>query len=309
MFDFDRIKDILPTAVYDALSTNLNVDKLQEIRLRANSPVKLQYGNKRVYLTENGIGSDLSKAITVSVDDIRNTIVSASERSIYAYNDEIIKGYLSPGDGVRIGVCGEVVGDHGLPIALKNYSSVNIRIPHEIVGCSDGIMRDIVSNFCRAMIISPPGAGKTTMLRDIARNLSDSSNPLNVLIVDERNEIACMKGGAPQMNVGKHTDVISCSSKSYAFECAVRSMRPDVIITDEIFGEQDVEIIREAVGCGVGVIASAHAIDVESFTKRPFAKLLMDNRIFERYYFLSDRFGSGHVSTVCDHSLRQINVG
>lgn len=308
MFDAASLDNILPSEVRQSLAENINFDKLQEIRLRGGAPVRVLYGGRAGYLTRGGITDDVTLALSAEPADVTNAIVAAAEHSVYAYNDDIVKGFVTLANGVRIGVCGETVCEGGRIVTVKSFSSVNIRIPHEIVGCASRIMSDIVRHNCRAMIVSPPGAGKTTMLRDIARQLSDNPPFYNVLIADERNEISCTVGGRPQMNVGVNTDVISGSSKAHAFECAIRSMRPDVIITDEIFGQSDADIVREAVGSGIAVIASAHSSGREALKKRAFMRTVTDERLFERYYFLTSAFGDRHVAEVCDAALAPTDV-
>lgn len=308
MLNPESLKTILPPTVYTSVICNLDEAQLQEIRVRAGMPVCVTYRGREYCLTRGGVSDDPSLALFATAEDVKGIVVAASEHSVYAYNDDINRGFITVSGGVRIGVCGETVYDRGSLVTVKNYSSVNIRIPHEITGCSSNIMSDIVANHCKALIVSPPGAGKTTMLRDIARSLSDDSPHFNVLIADERCELACVSGGVPGMNVGMRTDVISGSTKAHAFECAVRSMRPDVIITDEIFGQADIEIIREAIGCGISVIASAHADGPETLMRRRFIREAAEERLFERYYFLSGDFGDGHIAAVCDAGLTSADV-
>lgn len=307
MFDVSSLKHVLPMSAYASISDNLDANKLREIRLRAGKPICISYGNRNIaYLTKNGISDRAGGALTATSDDVKQAVVSSAEHSVYAYNDDINRGYITLGNGARIGVCGECVSEDGKIYAVKNYSSVNIRIPHEIIGCASSIMPDIVRNNCRVLVISAPGAGKTTMLRDIARQLSDNAPHKSVLIVDERNEIACNVGGISRHDVGMNTDVISGSSKSHAFECAIRSMRPDVIVTDEIFGKNDVAIIKEAIGCGISVVASAHSSDPDTFAKRSFAKMLAEDKLFYRYIFLSADFASERVAAMLDKDLEPV---
>lgn len=285
MFALSAIRRLFPITVYNAIEENLDTEKLQEIRMRAGKPITVQYGGKYWYLSRGGITEDLSHGLVVNSVELNSCVVNAAEHSIYAYNDDIKNGYMTLQGGVRLGICGEVITDNLKIITVKNYSAVNIRIPHEIHGFANGIMSDIVAKNCSALILSPPGGGKTTLLRDIARQLSDTGR--NVLIVDERGEIACCSDGVPSMDVGARTDVYTGGSKKHAIECGIRAMRPDVIVTDEIFGDEDAEILREAVGSGISVIASAHASDPTSFAKRAFYTKLKNYGVFAAMYFIA----------------------
>ncbi len=285
MFNMSAIRRILPSGIYAALSDNFDTERLQEIRLRAEKPVCIQYDGKYKFLSASGLTDNPERALKATATDIGACVLNGTEHSVYAYNDDIKNGYITLQGGVRLGICGEAITDNYKIVTVKNYSAVNIRIPHEIKGFANGIMPDIVANNCSALILSPPGAGKTTLLRDIARQLSDGG--MNVLIVDERGEIACCADGVPSVDVGLRTDVYTGGSKKHAVECAVRAMRPDVIVTDEIFGDEDAEILREAAGSGISVIASAHAADAESFAKRAFYEKLKTYKVFSRSYFIS----------------------
>ena len=173
-------------------------------------------------------------AVYTSYEDVESVVTSASKHSVYAYTDELARGYITCQGGVRVGICGEVVTENNKIDTIKNYSSVCLRLPHEVKGCANGIMKD--AEVARSMLIlSPPASGKTTLLRDIARQLSSNAQINNVLIVDERDEIACISDGQPTMDVGITTVVLSGGNKKHSFESAIRSVRPDVIITDELF--------------------------------------------------------------------------
>ena len=300
---------ILPSAVGRAVSEFLSPQNLREIRLRAGRPVQVWYGSKYRFLAADGLTDDPLIAFKVTAADIESSVLAATEHSVYAYNDDIGRGFVSLSGGARMGICGEIVSDRGKIVTVKNFSSLNIRLPHEIAGCAASIMSDIVRHHCRAMIISPPGAGKTTMLRDVARSLSDDDPKCCVLVADERREIACCEKGVPTMNVGMRTDVVTDGMKSHTFECAVRAMRPDVIVTDEMFGQEDVDVVREAVGCGIGVIATAHASDAAAFSARSMYDRLVGDRLFERYYFLSATFDGKRVKEVRDVDFKVCDVG
>lgn len=282
MLDLQTLKPILPQEVFASIEENLDTDKLREVRLRAGRPVAVWYNGEECFLTRSGVSRSSERAIACGADDVRSSVMGASEHSVYAYNDDIGRGFITVGGGVRLGICGEVVTDSGRILTVKNYSSVNIRIPHEILGISRCIMPDIISKAMNILVISPPGGGKTTVLRDLARRFSDEGG-FNVLIVDERAEIACCRRGVPGTDIGKRTDVITGGSKRHAFECAVRAVRPDVIVTDELFGD-DADIVAEAAGCGIATVASAHASSPENFAGRKICGRL--EGIFDIYCFL-----------------------
>lgn len=299
MLELESLRSVFPESVYASIAENLDIGKLWEIRLRAGKPVCAWYNGSEYFLTRSGLSHDVSAALCCSSDDVRASVVGASEHSMYAYNDDINRGYITLHGGVRAGICGEVVSDGGKILTVKNYSSVNIRIPHEITGISRCIMPDMPCNVYSFLLLAPPGGGKTTVLRDLARRLSDEGG-YNVLIADERAEIACCFRGEAGMDVGRRTDVITGSDKRHAFECALRSVRPDVLITDELFGAEDADIVREAVGCGIAVVASAHSSSPERFAHRALAGKL--DGVMDAYFFLRGT-GGGMTADKYDRIL------
>ena len=171
---------------------------------------------------------------------------------------------------MRIGVAGEYVSDNGAISTVKSVTSLNIRVPHEPVGCSKYVCDALFKHKIAATLIySKPGLGKTTLLRDIARRLS-TEKLRNVLVLDERNEIAAMDGYGEGFNLG-YADVVRCFSKLHTVSAAIRAMKPDVIITDELYGEDDVKAVGYAAECGIAVIASSHVTDREILKKMPFS--------------------------------------
>lgn len=246
-----EISKILPQRISAALN-KLDKGRLNELRLRVRG-VSVLYGGKSIPLTENG------RELTVTAEEIENVVLKASGYSIYAVNDQIKNGYLALSDGIRMGICGEVSDK-----TIKHFSSVNIRFPHEIKGCADKVIRYVArERGCfDTLIVSPPGCGKTTLLRDLIRRLSDMGN--NVLVSDERHELS---GGEAKLDLGKNTDVILGGDKSFAFDRGIRYMRPDIICADELMDEGDVRAMRLARSGGVNVIASVHASGL-SYRKR-----------------------------------------
>lgn len=289
------IEKFLPGYIMKVIGSRLDVRRLYEIRLRASRPVTVNYGGRYYYLNRTGLGKDCSDALTTDAATINDVVVRASDFSLYAVYDAIAGGFITVDGGVRIGIAGEAVTDGGRVRTLKNFGSVNIRVPHEIRGCADALLPFITEGGVRnTLIVSPPGCGKTTYLRDIARVIS--SGLVNVLIADERAEIAAVRGGVPQLDAGINCDVLTGCGKGYAFGCGIRSLRPDVIVTDELTPD-DFPAAEEAMLAGVKLIASMHGAGIADVTAKPGFGRLADNRLFDRYAILG---GVGELTAVYD---------
>ncbi len=284
----ESIKKILPLRIAKALD-KLDKSRLCEIRIREGG-VSVNYGGRFFMLSEVGLST---KGIKMEQNEIEEVVLKASEYSIYAVNEQIKNGYIALSGGVRIGLCGEVVEGK----TIKNFCSLNIRFPHEVKGCANEAIKYVAKDkgCYNTLIVSPPGCGKTTLLRDLIRQLSQNGN--NVLVADERYELA---GEKLSLDVGRCSDVISGASKEFVFRQGLRYMRPDIIATDEIMSDCDVRAINQACIGGVNVIATIHA---DGFNyKRRYEK--MD--FAERIILLSDREGPGHVDGVFLPSGEQI---
>lgn len=273
-----------------------NIEWIEEIRLRANKPLCIKTSK----------GTEVIEYI-VSQQEILQTFEKICENSVYSYRKQICDGYITIRGGNRVGIVGSAVVDNGQVININYISSLNFRIAREKLGCSNKIIEDIVNieqnTIYNTLIISPPGCGKTTLLRDIIRNISNGINDLNfkgktVGIVDERGEIAAMYKGIPQNDIGIRSDVIDNMPKPEAMRILVRSMSPDVIACDEIGSIEDVKAIDYAMCSGVKGIFTAHGKDIEEVNKNPEISKLLQKKVFERIIKLNPQ-KRGEAQCIC----------
>ncbi len=293
--------DILPFKIFSIIQAFEEIHMLQEIRIKINKPVIIQIGSKEFLL--NYIASE---------EDLKLILQRISNYSIYAVDEDLKQGYITIKGGHRVGICGTCVMQDNAIKTIKDIGSINIRICREIIGCSDKIMPYIIEkeSVKNTIIISPPKCGKTTLLRDISRNISDGFKRSDfkgkkVCIVDERSEIAACCRGAAQMKVGIRTDVLDNCPKSCGIMMAVRSMSPDVIICDEIGTDKDMESIITAMNCGVNLITSIHGFEIDDLLVRPVFKKIVDNMVFKRAVVLSSGKGVGTVEYIYDFDVKE----
>ena len=255
------------TALPERIRTRVmevDTDKLLEIRMRHGASLCAVFKSGCYLITPSGNLSKNSKnALIVTERDIKRAMELITDFSLYAYENQIKNGFVTLPGGHRVGVCGEAAELEGRIIHLRSIQSLNYRFAREIVGCSDCIMEKILSqgDIKNTLIVSPPMCGKTTLLRDIARNLSLLGK--RVSIVDERGEIAAAFGGASPFDLGVGCDILSGAGKADGMLFMLRSMSPDVIITDEIGTADDLAAIREIKRRGVSIITSLHGRDTK----------------------------------------------
>lgn len=240
-----------------AVADKVGEDRLAELRLRVGrAPLAVATDGRRIRFAD---------AYRVSRADLDKIVLGATNMSLYTVSEELLQGYI-PACGVRIGVGGEGVNDGGKLIGVKNIGYLVIRVPHQIKTAADGVIDRVLSvaddgaDVKSTLVISPPRGGKTTMLRELARRISGYKS---VVVIDERYELACVVDGAPTLDVGD-SEVISGVKKCVAYENALRAMSPEVLVTDELFRREEVEMILDAMRAGVKAIASVHAPSLDS---------------------------------------------
>nr|WP_207721020.1 stage III sporulation protein AA [Clostridium gasigenes] len=290
----DEILKVLPLKISSEIRGYFQSDKIQEIRIKVGKPIIL-----------NSFKGERMLKYTVTAEDIKQILVKISNYSLYAYEEEIKQGYITIKGGHRIGIAGECVIVGGIIRTIKNISSLNIRICREVIGSSNEVMKYIVENnrVYNTLIVSPPKCGKTTILRDIARNVSYGMNIINlsgkkVSIIDERSEIAACFNGVPQMDVGVRTDVLDNCLKREGMLMAIRSLSPEVLICDEIGTKGDIEALLMAFNSGVNVVVTLHGFSIDDIYKRKVFKELLDNSILDRIVILSNKNGVGTIENM-----------
>lgn len=283
--------------------TELDFQKIQEIRLRIGKPVILSGTQKEFYLKENGgLTERWKEGLCAEGKDLKQMVETACGYSGYAYEEEIRRGYLTIPGGHRIGIAGRAVLNPDGVQTLKQISALNLRIAHPVTGCAEPWHRFFYQNGkpCHVLLISSPGGGKTTLLRDAVRMFSNGSSqesPVNVGVVDERSEIAGNCRGDSGYDLGLRTDVLDGCPKKIGMEMLLRSMSPEVLAVDEI-GIDDVWAIENALRCGCKVLATLHGESLQDFLEKPGFSGLVEERVFERYILLKQGKIPGRVAAV-----------
>lgn len=273
----DEIKSIIP---------NEYLHNLEEIRLRTNRNIFLKVGQEEKELEH-----------VINTQEILEILQRVCDNSIYTYQNQICNGFVTIKGGHRVGITGNVVIKEGEVINISHIYSLNFRVARQILGCSQKILPYLLNlkenSIYNTIILSPPGRGKTTMLRDSIRNISNGIKEynfkgINIGVVDERGEIAAMYKGVPQNDLGKRADILENISKAEGMKMLIRSMNPKVVVADEIGKKEDVEAINYAVCSGVKGLFTAHGANLNDIILNPILSELYKQKVIERIILIEE---------------------
>ena len=307
---FPEVMSVLPVNIRKIISSVSSgiLSRTEEIRIRSQRPLMLVLGSNDCLLSKEGLEvQQSSQAYHVTEEDMDRCLHLISGSSIYALEEEIKSGFITINGGHRVGITGKAVLENGTVKTLKYFSGINIRISREILGAALGLLPKIIDHeketIHHTMIFSPPGCGKTTVLRDAVRIISDGFPEIGlpghtVGLVDERSEIAGCYRGIPRRNVGIRTDVLDGCPKAEGMTMLLRSMGPSVIATDEIGRSEDVKAIEEVLNAGVRVIFTVHGSSLEELSARPALNYLFRLGAVERFVLLGREARPGVVKRV-----------
>ena len=287
---------ILPPEMFSSVKLN-EIKRLQEIRIRANRKTILKLDNEEIitnYLPTQ-------KGLTTMVQRF-------CDNSIYSYQSQICNGFITLFGGHRVGITGNMVMNNGKISNINYISSLNIRIAKEIIGASDNLINEVLQNgvINNTLIVSPPGCGKTTVLRDLIRNISNYG--FTISVIDERGEISAMYKGVPQNDLGLRTDVMENVTKSLGMKIAIRTMAPQVIVADEIGTDEDLEAINYGICSGVKGIFTAHAGDINELRNNQSLNKLYEQKLFKKLIFL-EKMGKVKSIYTLDNNLYKSEDG
>lgn len=286
--------------------TTVDFEQVQEIRLRIHAPLLMICNNHEFYITPEGkLSKRADEAYLVSRQALKETLEYMSSYSLYAFEEEIKQGFITIQGGHRIGIAGKTISDeHGIR-SMKFISFINVRLSHQVKGCAGIVLPYLYEegDILHTLIISPPRCGKTTLLRDIIRQVSNGTEAepgMTVGVIDERSEIGACYQGIPQNELGIRTDILDCCPKVQGMMMLIRTMSPRVIAVDEIGSREDLEAIEYVMNCGCKLIATVHGSSIEDIKQKPVLRKMVMERWFERYIILNNRGRIGNVDQIYD---------
>lgn len=313
-----EITRLFPAHIRNALeAAQFPMEQVYEIRLRVNAPLIVISQGKEYFLTEKGkFSREESEACFVSAEDLKETMEYISNYSMYAFEDEIRQGFITIQGGHRVGIAGKTVLEGDKIKSVKYISYINLRLSHQIKGCAAPLLPYIIkdSRICHTLIISPPRCGKTTLLRDLIRQVSNGNRYLpgvSVGVVDERSEIGGSYQGIPQNDLGIRTDVLDCCPKAEGMMMLIRSMSPEVVAVDELGDYEDIHAIEMTLHSGCKLLATVHGSSIEDIQKKPLLERLIKEHTFERYILLRSgpQGQAGEIGAVFDGRGSRLDGG
>lgn len=288
-------------------------DMLEEIRIRIGQPMIFHFGSEEWYLREETwqLERESHHAYHATREDIKSMIKFISSYSLYAYEDEMKRGFITIQGGHRIGVAGQVVMEEGKVLSLSNIYFLNIRVAREKRGCAKDIVPYLIhrNSIYNTLFVSPPGVGKTTYLRDVIRILSSGTDRLHgmkVSIIDERSEIAACRQGIPQNDIGPRSDVLDGCLKSFGMLLMLRSMAPQVIAVDEIGSKEDCHAMEQAIYSGSKILGTVHAYDMKELSQKKYIKQMIEQQMFGRIVLLEKNESGRRGFHIYDENLEKI---
>jgi stage III sporulation protein AA len=298
------------------------MQNIQEIRIREQRPLEIGMGQRYSFVSQSGgLCEAPAMAYRPTRDDCAVLLEMLTQHSLYTFEEELRRGFITVAGGHRVGLAGRTVLEQGKVKLLKDISSFNIRIAREHTGCAAKLLPYVTDassedGIHHTLIVSPPQQGKTTLIRDLARLLSsgiaawEDSLPstlalrlkrgYKVGIVDERSEIAACARGVPRFDLGPRTDVLDGCPKAEGMMMMIRSMSPELLIVDEIGRPEDAAAIHEAIHAGIRVIATAHGYNYADVSRRPVLKELLRDEVFTRIVVLGKHPVTGSLEGVYD---------
>ncbi len=275
-------------------------NNIEEIRLRIEKPIIIKNKKNEWSITNDTLTKNILSGYVVTKKNLYETFELITNYSAYAFENEIKNGFITIAGGHRIGLAGKIVSEFGKIKTISNINSLNFRIAHEIKNCAQSIIKYVSNPLTNTIIISPPGCGKTTLLRDLIRILSEY---YTISVIDERSEIGSCYLGIAQNDLGLHTDILDSCPKTEGMLMALRTMSPQIIAVDEIGTLADARAIENITNSGVKIICTLHGKNLSDIKNREFIKSMVNEKIFERYIFLQE---IGKISNIYDENLEKI---